>query len=197
MLKNHNQWEAPGGKHTYDALYSCLLHLKPTNCLEIGTFYGKSAEVFQTYFNRYCPHGKMITCDIKKYTDLSHLSNITQIIVHPHVKNSSQFHHVTNDEILPQTDDFMANANIIKNVFDKKFDFCFLDGDHQYYSACRDLFTANQLLNNPKYILFDDMNDETHESTKVFQELIMPNYNTYTFDDWYINTGCALIWEKQ
>ena len=96
------------------ALLATLIHLKPKYCLEIGTHLGQSTEVFQKYFDEYQQDGIVVTVDIHKYKDLSHLKNVKQLIVHPHVDNSSDWHYVNNEELLDHNVDSVAkNTEII------------------------------------------------------------------------------------
>lgn len=199
--KQQHNFEIIGGRNIYNALYDTLVYLKPKYCLEIGTFHGKSAAVFQKYFNDYQPYGKLVTIDIKKYIDLSHMPNIIQLIVHPHVKNSTQWHYVTNDELLPYVEQsYLKNIHIIQQAFtDIMFDFCFLDGDHQLPSIQNDFLIARLLLKYPQYILFDDIDIVAHESMQYYLTNIKTNPNLYVYDysdrkEW---TGAALIWNKE
>lgn len=194
MLKP-NVFDPVNSRHIYDAIYACLLQVRPKFCLEIGTFHGQSAAVFQYYFDRYCPDGLLVTCDIKKYVEL-HLKNVRQVIVHPYVNNSCQWHYVQQEELLgvgtPRD-----NIEIIKQYHDE-FDFCFLDGDHQEVSALADLEVCRELAAPPKYILFDDIDEDVHDSKRVYNNIIKndPNLNIDDFQNWNFWVGAALLWEK-
>lgn len=195
-----NKYDKPGNRNIYNALYDTLVYIKPKRCLEIGTFYGYSAKVFQDYFNKYYQKGKLVTIDIKKYVDLSELSNVIQIIVHPHVNNSSQWHYVNDSEILEyDVSSVKKNIKIIHEItHGYKFDFCFFDGDHQFESVRRDMLIAQNELNSPKYILFDDMDIEAHDSCRYYKENIKSNkqWLTYEYKDWGDWVGAALMWEN-
>lgn len=195
-----NKFAPVNNRHIYDALYGVLLKLKPKYCLEIGTFHGQSVEVFQTYFNEEMPDGKLITCDIKNFVDMSKFPNCEQVLVHPHVTNSEQWHYVKNEEILPPVvDSVVENVCKIKEAATSiEFDFCFLDGDHQKISAYGDLAICELLLKQPQYILFDDIDSAPHESQAVYEESIKdnPDLNVYDFSDWGLWVGAALIWNK-
>ena len=133
-----------------EALFGCLLQLKPKYCLEIGTHLGQSTEVFQKYFDEHEPDGVVVTVDIHKYKELD-LKNAKQLIVHPHVDNSSDWHYVKNEELLDHNVDSVAkNTEIIqesiRNLPESKFDFCFLDGDLQRDSVIKDFAIASNLL---------------------------------------------------
>ena len=96
---------------------------------------------------------------------------------------------------------------------DDKFDFVFIDGDHQRSSLLKDLELSKRLSDPPHYMLLDDVHDYVHDSATVFHEEIKPKYNHYTFENWKDNekirsskwvndvdevmAGTALIWEKQ
>ena len=178
-----------------EALFGCLLQLKPKYCLEIGTHLGQSTEVFQKYFDEHEPDGVVVTVDIHKYKELD-LKNAKQLIVHPHVDNSSDWHYVKNEELLDHNVDSVA-----KNLPESKFDFCFLDGDHQRDSVIKDFAIARNLLKEPQYILFDDTEDDGggHDSVKVYEEIVAEEkYNVYDFSkEWDVYCGCALIWNKK
>lgn|SRR3990167_7447534 len=187
-----------GNRYYYDALYATLIHLMPKNCLEIGTYFGYSAEVFQTYFDKFCPDGKLITLDIKKYVDLNQLPNVTQLVVHPYINNSNKYHDVQPENILSPVDKPDKNISIVTNVFNNKFDFCFLDGDHNKPSIYNDFKLARALLKEPQYIMFDDIDVPNHESTEVFNNEILNDeklaVNTYA--NWNVWIGAALLWNK-
>ena len=169
------------------ALLATLIHLKPKCCLEIGTHLGQSTEVFQKYFDEYQQDGIVVTVDIHKYKDLSHLKNVKQLIVHPHVDNSSDWHYVNNEELLDHNVDSVAkNTEIIRgairNLSENHFDFCFLDGDHQRDSVMKDFAISRNVLSEPQYILFDDTEDDGggHDSVDVYNEIVAEDkYNIY------------------
>lgn len=187
------------------ALLATLIHLKPKYCLEIGTHLGQSTEVFQQYFDKYEQDGLVVTIDIHKYKDLDHLKNVKQLIVHPHVNNSSDWHYVDNENLLDHNVDSVAeNIEIIRNGIRNyprtDFDFCFLDGDHQRDSVVKDFAISRSLLSDPQYILFDDTEDDGggHDSVKVYEDMVAEEkYNIYDFSkEWETYCGCALIWNK-
>ena len=187
-----------------DALFGSLVHLKPKYCLEIGTHLGQSTEVFQKYFNEYQPDGIVVTVDIHKYKDIES-KNVKQLIVHPHVNNSSDWHYVKNEELLDHNvDSVEKNTEIIReairNLPESQFDFCFLVGDHQRESVIKDFAISRNLLSEPQYILFDDTEDDGggHDSVKVYNEIVAKGeYNVYDFSkEWNVYCGCALIWNK-
>lgn len=206
LIQEINSHAAVGGRNIYSAIYATLLQLKPKNCLEIGTFHGYSAAVFQKYFDEFCPDGKLITCDIKSYVDLSQYKNVEQVIVRPYVDNSEQWHYVKNSELKAQTNSGIDNAAIVKSLFEEDFDFCFLDGDHQLTSVVQDFVFARELLKQPQYILFDDTEEvgqtvktSVHDSVRYFYEEITMDTNIeyYNFKNWQSFVGAALIWNKQ
>jgi predicted O-methyltransferase YrrM len=178
------------GRRYLDGLFSSLKYLKPKYCLEIGTNYGKSARVFQKYFDEYCPDGLLITCDIESYGNLD-LPNVHFVKVHPHVTNSKDLHYVK--DINEYSDDSI-NRNIeeIKKVYNGLFDFVFIDGDHQVESVKRDIMIAKTLSTTDFYILLDDIDDNRHPVGDYYRA-IKENYNTYEFDNWQ-GVGAALMW---
>ena len=129
MIDRPNRVPPSGGPLRYfrDALFASLVHLKPKLCLEIGTHIGQSTNVFQKYFDQYEPDGVVVTVDIKKYVDIES-KNVKQLIVHPHVNNSSDWHYVKNEELLDHNVDSVAkNTELIKesirNFSESQFDF--------------------------------------------------------------------------
>lgn len=199
--KTTSKYPTPGSRYIYNALYDTLVCLKPKACLEIGTFHGQSARVFQDYFTEHCPEGILITIDIKHYVYLTDCPNVFQVIGHPHVANSTQWHHVDDKELLEYTDSSVrANVKKINEAnHGKKFDFCFLDGDHQLESVRRDFLIAANVLEPPKYILFDDIDVEQHDSARYYREQILTKeiLNVYDYANWGVWVGAALIWQKE
>ena len=188
-----------------EALFSSLVHLKPKYCLEIGTHIGQSTEVFQKYFDEHQPDGVVVTVDIHKYKNIES-KNVKQLIVHPHVNNSADWHYVKNEELLDHNvDSVVKNTELIKesirNFSATQFDFCFLDGDHQRESVIKDFAISRSLLKEPQYILFDDTEDDGggHDSVDVYNEIVAEEkYNIYDFSkEWNVYCGCALIWNKK
>jgi predicted O-methyltransferase YrrM len=203
------------------ALYACLLHLRPKFCLEIGTCSGISASIFQRYFNEYCPDGLLVTVDIKQYVKFENATqvynyaapwnfdNIIFRIVYPHVKNSSDWHYLEHKELLPDWEQCIEtsvenNIRIIQTAYNRPFDFCHIDGDHQETSIRKDLETAKQLLKPPQYFTLDDVyHPKHHDVNKVFKELQQDNgLNIYDFANWNMSHGphhpyMSLIWNKK
>lgn len=199
-----NKGPKAGASRWYrDALFSTLVHLQPKLCLEIGTYYGGSSAVFQEYFDKFQPEGLLVTCDINKYVDLN-MPNVKQILVYPHfdLKKTQEWHNVDLTTMLPDSN---VQDNIYNSVENNigllrpfgKFDFCFLDGDHTKFSASRDLRIAEEVLSDPKWILFDDTDEFEHECAPYYRELKeRGEHNTYDFDDWDVAVGAALMNRK-
>ena len=186
-------------RYYLDSLYNSLLELRPKLCLEIGTHFGGSSIVFQDYFDEYMPDGLLITCDIKKYTDLSHMKNVRFVQVHAHINNMKTHHMVRDDELLPKTEYSMHdNAVLIYNVADgKKLDFVYIDGDHQAISFDNDLDIARCCKKQNAWILVDDTSEEYHELAKHFQKFRNnPKWEVYDFNDWEVLTGTSLLREN-
>ena len=182
-----------------DALFASLVYLKPKLCLEIGTYIGQSTEVFQKYFDQYEPDGVVVTVDIKKYIDIE-TKNIKQLIVHPHVSNSSDWHYVKNEELLDCNNSTHLNSKIIEEaVGGAKIDFCFLDGDYQRESVINDFTISRNVLGGDQYILLDDTEEAGHDSKTIYGEIVDANtHNVYGFSkEWGVYCGCALIWNKK
>jgi len=202
MIPKLNKFPASGKPSRYfrDALFASLVYLKPKLCLEIGTHIGQSTLVFQKYFDEYQRDGIVITVDIKNYAHIVDRS-IKQLIVHPHVSNSSDWHYVNDEELLDHDVDSVAlNTKIIQDAVDgAKFDFCFLDGDHQRESVINDFAISRNVLGDDQYILLDDTEEAGHDSKTVYGEIVAANtHNIYSFSkEWGVYCGCALIWNKK
>ena len=194
------------GKKCYykTGLFNTLIKLRPRICLEIGTYYGGTARVFERYFKKYRRDGLLITADIKKYKDIEG-KYIIQVVVYPHVGNIGKYHNVFRKDLLPDAEKKMGNSleenckilkEELKKIGAEYFDFSFIDGDHQRISFLRDIEIARRLSNSPHYILLDDTKDEAHESAFVYQGEIKNRFNHYDFEDWPIFVGMSLIWDK-
>ena len=204
-----------------DALYSTLVKLRPKVCLEIGTCGGGTAKVFQRYFDNYSTDGWLLTVDIKKYVNIEN-DNIKQCMVYPHVKNIRPHHnYVMDDDMLSGFEEIEnsveKNCSIIQRELSEagfeKFDFVFIDGDHQRDSFLKDIEVAKIVSHPPHYMLLDDVCDYIHDSAVVFNEEVKSQYGHYSFEDWKhnedilslkhvdsvdeITAGTALIWEKK
>jgi hypothetical protein len=187
-------------------LLNTLFCFTPLTCLEIGTHYGGTCEVFNYYFEKSKPDGFVITADIKTYKDLSYLTHVHPVLVYPHIVDIETWHHVDDKDLLSDAkeksvDSQNANTHIIQEALQSKghelFDFAFVDGDHTETSMMRDIAIAKALTTPPHIILLDDTKEGLHESKQVYEEKIKPNHNSYEFDDWPIFIGCSLIWDKE
>ena len=204
MIGKPNQYP-PSGKperHFRDALYASLLHLRPKCCLEIGTHIGQSTLIFQEYFNKHQPDGIVVTVDITRLVELT-FPNAKQLIVYPHVSNSGDHHKVDEHLLTHKVDSVAKNTKIIKeairNLSYTKFDFCFLDGDHQLQSVLNDFEISRNVLGGDQYILLDDTEENHHDSKTVYEQMVAEqSHNTYDFSkEWGCYCGCALIWNKK
>tara|TARA_B100000686_G_scaffold351101_1_gene448900 strand:+ start:2419 stop:3168 length:750 start_codon:yes stop_codon:yes gene_type:complete len=165
------------------ALLNTLIELKPLICLEIGTHYGGTTKVFQHYFEKYQPDGKLITTDIKYFIDYPASPNIKQVIIKPYSEDS---------------DSIESSLTILKreleNINHQKFDFTYIDGDHKETSFLKDIRLHKLLSKKPHYALLDDTKDEAHESCFAYKNKIINDYNHYEFDDWPFFIGTSLIY---
>lgn len=191
-----------GQKRYYlDALMACLHDLQPKRCLEIGTHTGNSTEVFKEYFRTRMSYGLLITCDIKKYSDSIESLNVKFVQVHPHVKNSSDWHNVEESELLEYDDmSIYTNGRLILETSGTTFDFIFIDGDHQWESIHRDYEMSKALIEDDGFILLDDISEFEHESARYFEEIVKndPDVSYWEFDkNWNGKTGAALVWRKE
>ena len=195
--------------HYLDGLYSSLVHFKPKYCLEIGTHKGdNSTAVFQKYFDEHMKDGKLITLDIVPCPGLN-FKNVSQILVSPHhdriyetcggngkwFNKDTNFNKDSKNSVNMNCDKI---ENFMKAVDIEKFDFAFLDGDHERESFLGDIDTCLRLVKNSGHIMIDDTKEEFHPCCHIFQEEIRTNenYEVYDFDDWNEFIGCSIIWRK-
>lgn len=178
------------------ALFNTLVHFKPKRCIEIGTHTGNTTKVFQKYFDKYMPDGLLVTCDIKKYVDLSNLKNVKQVIVAHHIPNIDSIHRVEKHELLfaDYKNSVKTNVNILKQI-SPIYDFAFIDGDHTKDSFLKDIEICENVLTPPQLMLIDDTKEHFHECSKVYHEVFKnnENYESYDFEDWHQFVGCSLI----
>ncbi len=80
------------------AIYNTLLELKPKYSLEIGSYLFQSSSVWSRYIKEHMPNGKLITCDIAKWTNSPPPDHVIQVMVYPHIDNISDFHGDINTE---------------------------------------------------------------------------------------------------
>lgn len=202
-ISNHPLNKVPNGRKYYrHVLYSTLQQLHPRQCLEIGTHYFGTTEVFQRYFDEFCPEGKVITVDVKKWVEPPQAHNVVSLIVKPHLPFSSlrERHPIKEEEIdCDYNDSVEKNCKIIQQVMSKSFDFCFIDGDHHRESLLKDIEICTRLSKSPHYMLLDDVHDFAHDSAHLFRSILSQQYYTYEFEDWHLVDGvpgAALMWSK-
>jgi len=177
------------------ALFNTLVQYRPKNCIEIGTHTGNTTKVFQKYFDEYQKDGMLVTCDIKKYVDLSYMKNVKQLIVAHHSPDVDKLHRVNMQSLsYDYKNSVQTNIALIKN-FATSFDFAFIDGDHTADSFFKDIEICENLLSAPKIMLLDDTKEPFHECSKSYYEIIKQNkkYTTYDYDDWSKFAGCSLV----
>lgn len=189
-------------RHYKMALLNTLIHLRPKICLEIGTWKGGSALIFEHYFEHYQPHGVLVTADVRKYTNVAS-KRVRQVIVYPHSLDVCKHYSVEERHLLPNWrnrvgDSVTMNADILFNElveiegFLANFDFAFIDGDHE--NLLRDLEIVEQVGRPPYYTLLDDTQTGIWECGKVYHEQVKHEWNHYDFEDWDVFTGTSLIW---
>lgn len=181
-----------------NALYQTLIALKPKYCLEIGTNHGATAEVFQTYFDKYMSDGACITTDIKIYRDLN-LKNVHQVQVHSWIDNPWDHHHGKDSEL--RAKDGNTNYKIIMEAMLEYdipwFDFMFIDGDHTEPSVRADFELFYELPTSPQsVVLLDDTDEDKHYCSHLYKNEIKKNskFSTYDYENWPCRVGMALIW---
>jgi hypothetical protein len=142
-----------------------------------------------------------VTVDITKLVNIKSY-NVKQIIVHPHVPNSDEFHRVDDHLLTHEIDSVKENTRLIqeaiRNYPTNFFDFCFLDGDHQRQSVINDFEISRNVLDGSQYILLDNTEEEHHDSKRVYEEIVSSqSHNVYDFSkEWDCYCGCALLWNK-
>lgn len=195
MIEKFDFFPKPGvpERNYLNALYGILCKYKPKLCLEIGTNYGYSANVFSKYFENCCADGSLITCDIKKYCDISD-QRVKQLIVYPHITNSTQYHYVTAEEILnpANLNTIVANIALIKQYNQHPFDLIFIDGDHTKPSILADIQIAKELSHDKTIIVVDDINAENHDVKDIYYNTLCKEYSHYELDGlWneYVDIG--------
>lgn len=186
-------------------LLNTLIALKPKVCLEMGTLFGGTAQVFQEYFDDHMPDGVLVTADVKRYVDVdSQLPNVLQAIVYAHSTDIVTRHSgVTLDQLLDGSE-AACNESVERNVViltdwlhkigTDKYDFAFIDADHARLSLLKDIEIATRLTAPPHYMLLDDTKEGVHDVSAVYKDELVNKYNTYDFEDWPVFVGASLIW---
>lgn len=202
MIKKQNIFGISCLRDYKDALYSCLVQLKPTNCLEIGTHLGGTAEVFQEYFDLYID-GFLLTGDVFEYTKLNY-KNVQQIILQSHLPHEKL---IESHNLIKSPVQYSENSKYINNLRcwaalrkakkTDKFDFAFIDGDHSKISFKNDLEMCLDLVKPGGSILIDDVPSD-YECSQYFYESIKNDerYIIYEFEDWTEKVGAVLLTTK-
>ncbi len=193
------------------AVLNCLIELKPTFCLEIGTSLYRTSELFSDYFRRYNPEGKLITTDISKWNRGQPPDKVYPVMVYPYTEDIHSRHGGLNvyygdfAEKIQQNDIALVNYDLILEEMDRLnipfhfkkpgLDFAFVDGDHLKFSFLQDLKICQNLLHPDGYILLDDINDSNYSQYEAYRDLKRKN-SFYEFDGWNPNPGMALIQNK-
>lgn len=200
MIKKQNVFPESCLRYYKDALYSCLVQLKPVNCLEIGSHFGGTAEVFQSYFDEFCPDGLLLTGDVFEYTKLDY-KNVRQILLQSHLPHDEL---VKAHDLIKSPVQYSENSKYINNIrywtaLQKakrvnKFDFAFIDGDHSLVSFKKDFEMCLDLVKTGGYILIDDIPSD-YECSKYYYETIKNDtkYINYEFGDWNSTVGAVLL----
>ena len=186
-------------------LLNVLYHLKPINCLEIGTHYGGTSLVFNRYFECEQSNGNLLTTDLKLYLKLA-MPRIHQVVVYPHSLDVINRHWVTPADLLTGYesrvgDSVNANCTILgecmKTLDIAEFDFAFIDGDHTRDSALKDIAIARKLTKPPHHLLLDDTKEAVHEVSVLYKNELSAQYSHYDFEDWPVFIGMSLIWDNR
>jgi len=201
MIKKQNKFGMSCLKDYKDALYSCLVQLKPKACLEIGTHIGGTTEVFETYFREHCPDGYLVTGDVNTYNKLES-KNVKQVIVKSRIPFEELIKH--HSDLDPKETQYSENSRYINELIYwaalrkaksiDTFDFIFIDGNHTKESFEKDLQLSLNLLSDDGYILIDDVPSNL-ECSEYFYEKIKPSkkFKIYEFEDWSSPVGAVLL----
>jgi hypothetical protein len=195
-------------KYYLNAIYETLLLLRPKYCLEIGTLYGDTAGIFQRYFEEYEPNGFLITCDIhiqdhaNKYMP-KECPNVKRVHVYPHNKQEYVLD-LGKNGMLPTGWEINIDDSVRQNVWIirqqmgvlDQLDFAFIDGDHTADSVEKDIRICRSLLKQPHHMLLDDVDEPAHPIYNFYREFVEKEYDCYKFENWNVQTCCALIKEK-
>lgn len=189
------------------ALLNTLIHLHPRICLEIGTWMGGSAKIFERYFREYCPDGFLVTADVKRYANVDS-EQVRQVKVYPHTVDIFKYHKkVKEANLLPGWRDVVGRglsvqANIaillrgaLHDIEASFYDFVFVDGDH--WNLLKDVEIVERATKPPKYALLDDTTAYVWKASQDYHDYVKPDWETYDFEDWDIFPGTSLIWKKQ
>lgn len=146
------------------ALFNALIYLHPRHCLEIGTWEGGSAKVFERYFEECRRDGSLVTADIKRYKDVSS-ERVRQVLVYPHDLDVMQFHRSVEEKHLIPDWRYHVDSSVEDNATimlratkANAFDFVFVDGDHRH--LLKDLEIVERVTKFPHYALLDDTQTE-------------------------------------
>ena len=146
--------------------------------LEIGTGKGEMTNLFSKLW----PDANIITCDLSEddesYQELAIRKNDKQFF-NKNINQSNVKYINKNSFFLPE---------ILKN---KKFDFIFVDGGHDYPAVAWDIMYAYNHCKKDGYVFFHDVNEKKHDVFKVLKNIkkvipeilyILPsnNYETWS-----------------
>ena len=153
----------------YFTLYRLLRYLKPESVLEIGTQAGVSALVMSLAFRDNKMKSDIICVDpfypSGDNDGLSTLTNWYKNIYPSELKAGIRLILATSSEILPQ--------------LNKKFDFVFVDGSHQYEDVKYDCLMALSLLKPGGYFLAHDYviyESVSRACNEVIEKLKLPHF---------------------
>lgn len=203
LVENNTDYDCCPRKYRR-AILNVLHSLKPKYSLEIGSHCFQSSAVWSYWFEKNMPDGKLITCDVAKWTQSEPPKNVYNIMVYPHIHNIRD-NHGGIEMSLPNWENHIENSHydnmdIIEFKMDDLhidlFDLSFVDGDHARESFLKDLCIVKYLTKDDGYILIDDINDRGHAQYDVYRELKSKGNVFYEFEDWNPNPGMALIKNK-
>jgi predicted O-methyltransferase YrrM len=185
------------------ALLNTLIHLCPRVCLEIGTWMGGSAAIFERYFEEYRPDGFLVTADVKRYTNIAS-ERVHQVKVYPHTLDILKYHQKVRETSLLSgwrervSVSAKANAAILLGAMTvtgaQAYDFVFVDGDH--WNLLKDVEIVERVTKPPKHALLDDTTAYVWKASWDYHSHVKPHWETYDFEDWDIFTGTSLIWKE-